>query len=171
MYRFSKKAQLQLLETISVLVVIFIMLSIALYFFYGAYFKDIRKTGEKIEATSGTVLLSLIPGMPEIRCSQGLKDEECVDALKLFAFSQYVKSNRLKYAPIFAGKTVRIIQAYPKTQEGECTVEMVGQTIFPENCNTFTVYEDGGTRIVSVPVSIYYPDKDIHYIGKLEVLI
>ena len=90
MYRFSKKAQLQLLETISVLVVIFIMLSIALYFFYGAYFKDIRKTGEKIEATSGTVLLSLIPGMPEIRCSQGLKDEECVDALTLFAFSHNV---------------------------------------------------------------------------------
>ncbi len=168
---FFKKAQMQILETIFVLIVVFLILGVGLYYFYDAYFKDIREGGEKIETTAGSVLLSLIPSMPEIRCSTGLNDEECVDVLKLFAFVQYLENRKTEYAPLFAGKTIRIIQAYPKTESGECTAEKISQLAFPENCNTFTLYADGGKRIVSVPVSLYYPEKDAHYIGKLEVVM
>lgn len=170
MFRFSK-GQIQMMETISVLVVFFVLLFLGIYLYFTAQHTSIEETQDEFANTERTVLLAFVPSMPEIVCSKYESPDNCVDMLKLFAFKEKVMKEKSKYMPLFTGFKVVVRMVYPIQSDVECDAKMVNKMEWPDNCGVYTLYDEGKktTTVVSTPLSLYLPSEDTYYIGKLEV--
>ncbi len=157
----STKAQLEMNETIIVLFIIFVILIISIFFYYQYSINNIKKTGEEALTTSSSVLLSSISSLPDISCNK----ENCIDIIKLISFI-----NQNKDYPIFDKKTITIEQVYPQpTLDKICTPILYNDINFPLNCKKFMLHKTQGSnpKIISTPISLYYPQNKQYGIGKL----
>lgn len=172
----SKKAQIQMMETIMVLVVFFIILIIAIFFYYKFRIADIEQTGEQLKIEKYSFLLSSIPQMPEIKCTELGQEKNCIDSFKILAFRDTLAQESY-YKSLFQNTeiTIEITYPEPKTQQ-ECTQIQVSSTDFPENCNYFTLYKAqnqdfSSSIIISTPASLYMPHLDTYKLSKLKIRI
>lgn len=147
-----KKAQIQLQESIFVLVIFVILVLISLIVFFK--FIDISITTDTTNYldTKFYSLTNTIPAMPELRCSNLGIDQECIDLDKLKAFQGFSK----EYTNVFGQKNITLIM------------------IYPGNENSYPIYVNKprsvkNTRLISTYVSIYDSGQDKYKIGKLIV--
>ena len=157
-----------MMEAISVIFIVFILIIIGIYFYYSTIIDTIQEEGQSGSLISNTVLLSFIPTMPELTCTNY---QNCIDIFKLFAFTQYSKNNPnlLDDYPILRGKIIRFRQLYPPVNQDNCTIEKLNDISFPSNCDTYYLVEGPMTRITSTPISLYVPSKDLYVLGLVEV--
>ncbi len=147
-----KKAQVQLQESIFVLVIFIILILISLIVFFK--FMDISITTDTTNYldTKFYALTNIIPVMPELRCSNLGIDQECIDIDKVKAFQEFSKG----YSNVFGQKNITLIMTYPGNE------------------NNYQIYlnkprNTKNTRVISTYVSVYDSSQDKYKIGKLIV--
>lgn len=160
-----KKGQVDLMETIMVLVIVVVLLILGIFFYYTFFAQSVEQSGVESCFQSTDVLLLSVVNMPEIQCSVNTREKPCVDASKLLVFEP-----GRNYGGMFETNCPQRIyfeQVYPVVNNVTCT-----RDTYP-NCNIWYVYEPiiqpEGVAVLSTPVSLYFPDKDEYTMGKLVV--
>lgn len=92
--RRSTKGQVQLLETIAVLVVFSILLVFGLYWFGSSQTDQVEQQKTDLENLELLEMTKAIMNLPEIQCSiAGRPDTSCVDKLRLEALNKTIEEN------------------------------------------------------------------------------
>lgn len=162
----SKKAVVQMGETIAVLVVCVIIISFALYLYFQFSYRSIENTGAEFQETDYSTLLYSLTDSPEFTCTKG----NCIDITKVIALKQ--SNYRLK------DKEIKIEILYPEPlQKKECTIEDYSDPNYPNTCSSWvipalkTTKKTTETPVVNTPISIYYPETDEFRIGLISLTI
>ncbi|MDD5331751.1 MAG: hypothetical protein PHE43_02935 [Candidatus Nanoarchaeia archaeon] len=170
---FSKKGDVDLIEMIMVVIVILIILVLVGVFYFKFQKADIEEKTESLTEQRSDVLLSYITEMPELKCSVKAKEEKCLDTIKIMSFNQmYPKAD---YDTTFGFKSIKVSVVLPETKPGSCN-EMFKKDYsnYSLECSEFVIYSMvkpnyKSKSVISTPVSLYYPDLDKYFIGKLTV--
>lgn len=152
-----KKAQMQMQETMLAIVIFIIILAICLTFFYRFQSSSIKADQFRYEQTKYYELFSIIPNLPDIKCSLLTNEEDCIDTTKLLSFDEK------KYQNLLIDKEIKIYY-----QDGNITCNLKN---YP-NCNSFNIHskkKKGSFEIFKSPVSLYFPAKDEYKLGILEI--
>lgn len=165
-----KKAQIEMSESILVLFVIVIIIAIGVFIYYKYSIANIGKIGERISEEDATILLSSIMNMPELRCDSS----DCLDTSKILPFEAAIRANMQYYGKVLGNKRITLEQIYPQTQEKECTVIEYNKLEYPNNCNTWIVYDNKLPNYktsfkVSTVVPLYFPENEEFRIGRLNI--
>ena len=181
----NKKGVIEMMETFMILFVIFILIGFGMYFFYKISSSSGQETHTDICITQSTGMLSSIVKMPDIQCN-GKEAEACIDIAKLAAFSEGIKADKNRRKAIESSvcpKRITVEQAYPypdlerKSNITNCTRMDLNNPDFPKNCGKWNVFEPAtaknakASRLISTPVSLYYPTKDEYGIGRLVITL
>jgi len=115
----KKKAQIHMTETIAVLFIFFILVSLGIVFYYKYSQVAFKEKQQELLANRAieTVLYTLF--LPELECSKGEAESEdnCVDVMKLRqANNTFLKYLDDYYFDLFSFSTIMVHQTYPKNQ-------------------------------------------------------
>ena len=159
-----RKGQLQIQETMLVLIVFAVIFMIAFIFYYRFTTESIKNENIRFNDERFSLLTNNLPNMAEFKCTSNKQEEECLDALKLIAFKEVFSEYRQEFG---ASKlTIKVI--YPETNEKICEKGNLN------DCGIFNLYEVNTNNVknvkkVSTPISIFYPNEKLYKIGVLEV--
>lgn len=147
-----RKGQIQIQESILVLVIFTIILLIGLILFYNFAIAGIKADILSYEDEKFRSLISTIPSMAEFKCSSLGQDQECIDLSKARAFID-IKQD---YGKVFGQKTIKL------------------QLIYPNEDEEYLIYSKKpvavkSARKISTLVSVYDVGQDKYKIGKLTV--
>jgi hypothetical protein len=161
----SSKGQLQINETILVLIIFTILAIVGLIFFHNFNMNSIKSQYVSNEKIRTFTLLRTFQDLPEIKCSSQIKDVNCVDSIKLFSFKKLSNIN-------FGNKKISMELVYPEETGKECNLERF-QWDYP-NCNYWLLYEKKPSKfkskeIITTPVSLFYPLTNEYKIGLLKI--
>jgi len=191
-----KKAQIQFMETIFVLLIVIILLFIGIFFYYFFSYKGIEETKSEFTDIDSIILTDSIIGMPELTC--GIN---CIDSIKLMAFKEkYEKDPAFKrhfnkiHHEVLKNKKITLKIVYPQAaSHNECTLEMFENSDYPHFpvsnpsvdkpfiCDHYVIYSPPTKEIAHLkpyilenPVSVYFqtyktPSKDIYAMGLLKI--
>jgi len=170
--KYSKKAQVGMIETIMVLVIFFIILVIGIFYYSTFRAHEIEKIGKTLSSQQQEILLASITSMPEFAC----EDKNCIDATKLIATKTIIEKNPEYYGSLFKFKTIKVEILYPEPLEKdkECNKVAHNQQNYPDNCDHFIIYSKSlpnakTTQTISTPISLYFPSKKEYKIAKLSI--
>jgi len=173
-----KKAQIQYMETIFVLLILVVIIFIGTIVVYSFYSKSLNEKRQDITNIDSVTLTTSIINMPELTCG---KNTNCIDALKILAFQETLQSNPY-YKILFRNMDISIEIIYPKislSSDVPCTKDKFNSADsanrqFPVNCNTFIIYESQSTsttqEIIQSPVQVYFPSVDKKALGVLNII-
>ncbi len=162
----NTKAQTQSMELIAVLLVFLVLLSLGIYYYYQFQFSDIRSLTSKLVNEKLEAYLVSIPNMPEFQCSSRGSSDICLDISKVLLF----KTSELSKTALLPRARIIVKQLYPETTAvNECTLQDFNSPSFPNNCLFFTIKDltIKNKAIISNPVLLYYPNKNIYSLGSL----
>ncbi len=114
------KAQMQMGETIAVLVVFFFLLVIGLVFYVNIATTKVVESKDKNTELEAVNVMKRALSLPELQCSHNnIVDEACVDRYKLNATAGLINSPtdssyKTSYFDLFGTSTIWIIQIYPE---------------------------------------------------------
>lgn len=119
-------------------------------------------------------MLSILSSIPEIKCTQKAKEEECVDTVKVLALKNIIPQNINYYRSTFGQRDITLEILYPKpSKKAECDQSAYKNAGYPSNCNEYIIFSSftktSNKAILSTPVSIYFPETDTYGIGKLTI--
>ncbi|MBI5872008.1 hypothetical protein HZB88_02895 [archaeon] len=172
MARTKSKGQVEMIETIMVLVMLMVVIIIGLIFYFGASSKSIEEKGSQTCMQTNEVILSSLAMMPELICSIGGNTlSNCIDTAKLVAYEKEREEGK-SWVQFAANCKQRVYfeLVYPSNENAvNCT-----QANYPD-CSIWQFYEQkgafsGGIRI-SMPVSLYFPGSNEYKMGKAVVEI
>jgi len=138
-----KKGQMQMNESIFVIFLVTFLILIGLVFFFKYTSADIKSEALEYEEFRFRQLISVVPNMPELKCSHLGISDECIDLFKAEAFADLEFEHRL-----FRNKEV----------------------VIKEDSSEVVLYDDLGcddVRIVSTPISLYDPIFSRHSVAEL----
>ena len=165
----SSKGQIDLMETIMVLIVVMVIIIIGIVLYFKFFSGEVEETKEDIGVQEFSVLLNSISSLAEFQCSEGGVDRNCVDILKLYSAKESIGNNMGHYFDLFGYKKIYFEQIYPEAADKECSKNDFVNDV---GCDKWTVYDnarEGKRRIVSTPVSLYMQTEDEYFIGRLVV--
>ena len=153
-----KKGQIEIQESIFIVVIVIVLILIGLMFFYRYTLASIESANTKYEIEKFKDLISIVPNMPEFKCSFLNKQEECMDLLKVMAFKN-VNSD-------LGNKKIVLDIIYPVRSSFECSYGNL------DNCNKIIVYSKIPKKyekklVVTSPISLYNINNDEFYMTKL----
>ena len=161
----SSKGQIQMMETIMVVMVFMIVLIVALAFFFKFQLASLEEKGDRACIVSNTVLLSAVSSMPEIQCSKDSKTERCVDTSKLVVFNP-----EKQYGSLFTtncNQKIYFTQLYPEPMNDSCTLNT-----YP-NCGRYDFFTPNvkysSSIRISTPTTLYFPLTDEYKLGRLTI--
>ena len=159
-----RKGQLEIQETMLVLIVFVVIFMIAFIFYYRFTTESIKNENIKFNDERFSLLTNNLPNMAEFKCTSNKQEEECLDALKLIAFSEVSG----QYKKEFGASKLTIKVIYPETNTETCEKGNL------KDCGLFNLYDTSTNNIknvkkVSTPISIFYPNEKLYKIGVLEV--
>jgi len=160
---YTKKAQIQMGETIAVVIIFIIILIFALFLYFQYSYKSLEKKGFEFQETEFSSLLYSLTDSPELSCLKG----NCVDITKIIALKQ------LNYK--FKNKEIKIEIIYPEPLSNkECTINDYFDSNYPNNCKYWILEPLKKTKnkiIVNTPISLYYPELDEFKIGLIYLTV
>ena len=150
-----KKGQFH--ESLIVILIFTIIFGIALFGVYRYNISSIQDIQTELEESKSLSLLSQLPASPYLQYSELGDEKEMVDTTKALD----LKLDNLGF------RTIEIKQVYPKINDLDCSKET-----YPD-CNTYTIYNrvkaSQDKKIISIPVSLYFPLTRETKIGNLVV--
>lgn len=161
----TKKATIQMGETIAVLIIFVIILSFALYLYFQYSYRSIESKGMEFQETEYSTLLYSLTDSPELACTKG----NCIDMTKIIALKQ--SNYQLK------DKELKIEIIYPESLKKECTIEDYSNPNYPNTCSYWTFPAIKTSKkttdipLVTTPISLYYPETDEFKIGLISLTI
>ncbi len=115
--KLSKKAQIRMTETVSVLFIFFILVAFGMLF-YGKYQEGaVLEKEEELFVKKAQDITTKLIYLPEIACTRGDSEAEafCFDLMKLRSAGQVLEDDY--YFDIFSFARITINQTYPKKEE------------------------------------------------------
>ena len=151
-----KKAQVQIGETIAVLFVFFILITIGFIFYVKVIKSNIELETEELSQLRSVGISQKIMFLPEVQCSEdNIIIDNCIDILKLDSAQSIMKENEIYYYDLLEFSDVSISQIYPN----EAKWNLYSRKI-----------EDFNSKFVTnVPVSLYDPTTRKHGFGVLTI--
>ena len=147
-----KKAQVQLQESLFVIIIFVVLLIIGLIIFYRFTISGITADINSYEDFKFRAMINTVPSMTEFRCSSLGQDKECIDLEKVKAFTKL----NMDYFQEFGYKTVSLEIIYPK-ENMESNIDVYSKK--PKKYTT--------TKKISTFVSVYDLEQDRYKVGKL----
>ena len=169
----TKKAQVEYMETIFVLLILVIIIFIGIIIIYSFYTRSLNEKREDIQDIDSVTLTSSIINMPEFTCG---KNTNCIDTMKVMAFKK-IQSNPY-YTEIFRNMDIHvdIIFPFPSNPAIECTQDAIfNDNDYPANCGRLELYNSGlvsqNKEIIQSPVQIYFPSMNKRALGVLNIIV
>ncbi|MEK6949383.1 MAG: hypothetical protein AABX34_04125 [Nanoarchaeota archaeon] len=147
-----------MMETISVLAVVFIII-IIFYAFYSNTFVDIDAERDRIRQLEAANIMQQALFLAEVQCSErGFVEDYCIDILKVKAASEIIMSeeNKMPYFDKFGFSRITIKQIYPEIKDIS--------VIYDNSIGDYS-YKD----LSNMPVSLFDPMENKHYFGAITV--
>ena len=145
-----KKSQIQIGETIAVLLVFFILIVIGFIFYTKVLKGNIETEKEELSQKSSIGIAQRVMFLPELQCSEDVVKEitNCIDVLKLDSARDLMrrKENEIYYYDLLEFGDVSISQIYPVNPS------MQNLNIYSRRIQDFK-----SKFITNVPVSLYDP--------------
>jgi hypothetical protein len=156
----TKKSQIQMMETIAILFIFFVIVFIAIIFFSRIWRSSISEEVSKYQELSSIEVAQLASSLPELQCSEdNIVKSNCVDRLKVIAVqvTDQPQNDLLDvnyYFDFFGYSQITI------------------QQIFPDSTDTWTIYHKAPEQIKNkrttyFPISIFDPVENANYFGLL----
>jgi len=186
----NKKAQVQFMEMIFVLLILVIIIFIGMIIYYSFLNKGLKEKSERFTEIDSIILTDSVASMAELTHETGV-----INSVKLFSLADILTSTdsasekyREYYRSFFGNdKKVTLEIIYPKpsgprsNDNLDCTAEDPARNfntnyVIDDNCKFFTIYNPvinqarkSGSEIRKNPVSVYYPLTNQYKIGILTV--
>ena len=145
-----------MMETIAILFIFFILVFLALVFFFGVMKVSVDEEIEESNELSSIETAQIASSLPELQCSQNnILESNCIDILKLENSVSVI--NTTNYFNLFAYSKITVKQK------------------FPDPANNWTLYErepnedDYDIRPTYFPISLFDPKTQNYYFGVMTI--
>jgi hypothetical protein len=167
----NKKAQMQMFESISVIIVLTVLILFGIVFYSKMQKQSIQEDTRSQTALSAVELSQRMASLPELSCSAAtVRDASCIDVYKAYAFQGIMKDPVAYdyYNYLFGNARIELSIIYTGTTEIDFPTEML-------------LYENNATNAkegsylqnaipVRIPFSVYNPVTQETYLGVLNVI-
>ena len=114
----GKKAQVKMLETILVMFVMFVILALAMIFYFNAQKTSITQQASENKESNAIEISQAVSSLIELQCSQeDIRDFNCFDLYRLESMKAKIeKDNNLRinyYYEIFGSSAIYVDEIYP----------------------------------------------------------
>lgn len=154
-----KKSQMQIMESIFVLIIFFFLLVFGLIFYASFSQTESQQSYEERMKLMALESAQRIQYMPELQCTKGggYVKSDCVDLYKVESFDKIKGSYKQAYSKYFPNTLVKIKLVYPKNMQKDWV-------LYNYTSNT----SSSGMRY-HMPVSLYNATAQEHYFGYVMV--
>lgn len=164
----KKRAQLKIGESILVLVIFFILLTMGLVFYAKVQTHLTKEENDEFNAKRSIDMALAIKFLPELQCTiQATEEFDCIDLAKLSIFSEVLKNKpfyQRYYAQLFPNAKITIKQAF--ASEGPL-IQKEGILLFD---NKYVETQQAGSlELLFFPVTLYDPLTDSNSFGFIEL--
>jgi len=161
----KKKSQMQMMETIGVLFIFFILVAFGFKFYGIVMQKNYDKMMYEQFQLNTIQVAQSVAFMPELKCSEDIvkEREDCIDLLKLLGAKDIINDNKVDYYDSLGYAKVTVDQIYP-----ESVPSFLGG-------GPWTIYDnslpeaDMEKSIVRIPVALSNPKNGHVYLGIIRV--
>ncbi len=112
----KKRGQVQMIETITVLFIFFILVAVGIMF-YAKYQKSaLEDKRQELQVTRASTVALRAAFLPELQCTKGDAEPEeyCIDLIKARSFNPRLRSSfEDYYYDLFSFATITLTQVYP----------------------------------------------------------
>jgi len=165
-----KKAQIRMMETISVLLVFMILLTFIVLFYITVARGTSETSADEESDLRAVQVAQLIGTLPEFQCSfNNIINENCFDVLKMESFISYTNES----GPYEDGITALSRDYFDLFTYSHITVTQV----YPYSNTPWVIYsrepslDRFESRTIFTPISIYYPQDNLYTFGILNVTV
>lgn len=152
----SRKAQIQITETIAVLFVFFLLIIIGFIFYVRIIKGNIDLEKEELSQLRSIGIAQRVMFLPELQCSEdNVITDNCIDLLKLDSAQNLMRENELYYYDLLEFSEVNVTQIYP--------IE------FKRNIYSRKIENPKSSILTPVPISLYDPVTKKYSFGILTV--
>ena len=148
-----KKAQINMMETIMVLIVFFFILVIGLVFYANIQIGNAKEDVKKYNELKAIENMQKLLFLPELQCGGGDEVFTCIDVLKLKALANVMKNgtNRVYYSDELGNSLVMVEEVYPGN-------------------DSWMLYNRTNKGTASfIPVSLWYPVEGEYHMGLITI--
>ena len=159
----QKKSQIQMLETIAVLYIFFVLFFIGFVFYTQVIKGSIEAQKDENFQLKAIEIAQRASSLPELQCSEdNIVSDNCIDLIKLKTASKVILDNYIYYYDRLLFSKIKVTRVYP-----------IDPTDLPEN-NEWTLYnnplDDFSNKLVTnIPISILDPVENEKYFGVMTV--
>jgi len=165
-----KKAQIQFMEMIFVLLTLVVIIFIGMFFYFSFSIKGIEEKGAQFIDIDATTISDSIIGLPELTCGPA-----CVDTMKVLVFKP--ETDPSYYKSLFKDGKMRITleKVYPPLTSSAVNLVVCDNiNYYTGDCNSFIVYNVNklpaqAKEIVQNTVSLYYPITNSYGFGLIKI--
>ena len=151
-----KKAQIQMMETLAVLLVFFVLIIIGIVFYSKVLGGNLETQKEESIQLSAIKVAQRASTLPELQCSEdNIVSDNCIDIFKLEAASGIIKQNELYYYDRLLFSSVKVNQIYPISREW-----MLYERPLEEFSNKI---------VTNIPISLFDPVSNKNSFGIMNV--
>ena len=154
----KKKAQIQIFETIVVVLVFLVLVAIS-FILYGKLIRGNLETYKEESAQSISISIAQRTiFMPELQCSNdNIIKESCIDKLKMESAKNLISKgqNQIYYYDLLEYSDIKVRQIYPEDKNWELY------------SNKLTNFKN--RFITNVPISIFNPETKLYGFGILTI--
>ncbi len=140
----SKKAQTKMLETITVIIVFFILIAFGFVFYANMQKNALTNQIQEIKNAKALKTAKIALSLPELQCNG---KTYCFDSTKIKAFSESVQA-RNNYFDLFRYSTITINRIYPLSQNPAENIVVVYNNRNPTMASKQQMW---------IPVALYEP--------------
>ena len=157
----KKRAQIQIGETIAVLLVFFILIFIGFVFYAKVIRSNVEQENEESSQLRSIGIAQRVMFLPEVQCSmENIITDSCVDILKLDAAERVMNESSFYYYDLLEFSEVNITLVYPLAS-GTAKSRW---TIYSRKGESFK-----NSFITNVPVSLFNPVTRTNNFGILTI--
>ncbi len=110
----TRKAQVKMFETISVLIIFFFILIFGLVYYNNTQKKEIQNLLDENNQLRVMETMKVAMNLPELQCSmENIQTTNCFELVKLQNFQEVVSNNKLYYTSLFSYSKLYVSQIYP----------------------------------------------------------
>lgn len=154
----SHRSQIKMFETIAILFVFFMLLSLGFIFYTRVQKTTIAAESEESAALNAIDISQQASFLHDIQCTtDNIPKDDCVDVEKVIALSSISEENIQYYYNLFGFSTIIVRQVYPSPSE-------------------WIIYDNAKQNFVDrtniqLPVSIFYPNEERQGFGYFDVQV
>ncbi|MBI2541141.1 hypothetical protein HYV80_00325 [Candidatus Woesearchaeota archaeon] len=151
-----KKAQIQMGETIAVLFVFFILVTVGFIFYVKVIKGNIELESEELSQLKSVAIAQRAMFLPELQCSEdNIAIDNCIDILKLDSAQALMRENEVYYYDLLEFSDISISQIYPSEAKWN---------VYSRKTDEFK-----SKFVTNAPISLYDPITRKHGFGVLTI--